>query len=749
MLSMSPHPFRRGAHTLAALLLSSASLLSLGCGSSGALPVGRGAARAESVKPVDVRDPEFAATLYGLIRDGAPSAARDGRLVGVVRRQLDHAAQRFASGNLDRATRSVIGAMYLVRAGEGRSEMIDAAGERALAGAIERLSARGDEGRSLALMQMRAAALAPGSPARAELDQHMSALNTWMQEARTGKLIRKLGAEERSAVARALVDPSPQALEAAALAVDRWIDAAIEFHAEFRQTGERPAREDALEAARALESGGVTMAGIFLRHGDAKGAFEHLNRSSAKRLMPPELVQRIAGAAADDSARDWQAIAGAFAQLESERQDMETGPEPAVVEAALWGASLEAFRRDPKQFGAALLVARTMIDLGLSEGAPLVLAEGLGPKPEARALGAALSMLMSALGEDAGIGDIEAARRTFRAGQGILAAADQPRMAGRLDPAAAQVRFLMASIEVRAGHLTEARPLLEAAVAEEPSVSAFTTLALVERQAGEPKKALETISKALAAPDARAEIADVAEALLLSFEVHRDAGAQELAKSTLDRALSAALAARNAGSTPSDKARAERLLGRVLDGYGDAKGAARAAERALTAAAAERPILGPAVLDAVGRAFVRRDLAAARAALKHGLDADVPDEDLVYGGLWVLLLERELRAAPDGTAERALRAGGERGSWVAKLAAWANGKLSDQELVTAAQSMAQKVEVAFYTAMARKVAGDPAAEERLRAVAKSPVIDLLEVQLARDMVAPRIRADIPEGVKLP
>jgi hypothetical protein len=47
------------------------------------------------------------------------------------------------------------------------------------------------------------------------------------------------------------------------------------------------------------------------------------------------------------------------------------------------------------------------------------------------------------------------------------------------------------------------------------------------------------------------------------------------------------------------------------------------------------------------------------------------------------------------------------------------------------------------------VAGDPSAEQRLRQVASSPVIDLLEVQLARDLTAPRVRADLPGGVKLP
>ncbi|NUQ76959.1 MAG: hypothetical protein HUU21_25780, partial [Polyangiaceae bacterium] len=163
----------------------------------------------------------------------------------------------------------------------------------------------------------------------------------------------------------------------------------------------------------------------------------------------------------------------------------------------------------------------------------------------------------------------------------------------------------------------------------------------------------------------------------------------------------------------------------------------------------ERPLLGATVLDAVGSAFVRRDVTAARAALKHGLEGELGEDELVYAGLWLMFLERDLKVPTDGTAERALRAASDRGSWVGKLAAWAAGKLSDAELATAAQSTPQRVEAAFYMAVAKKVAGDPGAEAKLREVAKSPVIDLLEVHIAREMLAPRWRAEPPGGVKLP
>jgi hypothetical protein len=51
--------------------------------------------------------------------------------------------------------------------------------------------------------------------------------------------------------------------------------------------------------------------------------------------------------------------------------------------------------------------------------------------------------------------------------------------------------------------------------------------------------------------------------------------------------------------------------------------------------------------------------------------------------------------------------------------------------------------------MARRLAGDPSAEQKLKAVASAPVIDLLEVQLARDLTAPRLGAQLPGGVQIP
>lgn len=743
-------PIFARATLLAAL---AAPLFTLGCTPTGA---GRGPAvpGAEgAITPDAVPDATFASSLHKVLRDGAPSGPRLRLLAGVVQRQLAHAAARFGGGHDVRATESVYGALYLLRVGEGRKEMLaEGAADRALAGAIERVSTRGDEGRALALMKMRAAALPAGAPARGMIEQHLAALDAWTRDTHTGSAILRAGADERAKVARALLEPDGRVIEEAAAAIEAWVEAALRYQEDLHQSGKLPTREEAIEAQRALSSGGATMIGLFLRYGDVEGARKHLDGPSMERVVVPALRDRLRDAAGSDEAqaRAFRALAFAFAQKDPDESSPETDVDEDLIAAAIFGSSLEAYRRDPKNFDIAMLLARSLVRFGMPEAAPLVVAEALAARPSPTTASASMALLLSSVAESAEADDLDAALRTFSAAGPLLALADKPELRGRLDPSPARVRFITASIYIRAGNLGEARSLLKAAVAAEPSVSGLTTLAIVERQAGNAKAAEEAIEQATRAPDARVSPVDLAEAHLIAFELLRDASAPpERIQRALDAALTAALAARkSAGNNVPAKTRAERILGHVLEAYGDSKGGARAFDRAIEAAAADRSSLGAAMLDAIGRALVRRDLVAARAALKRGLEGNVSDDDLTYGGLWVSLLERGLGAPTDGTAERALRTSG-KSTWTAKLAAWSSGKLSDADLGAAAQSAAQRVEAAFYTAMGRKAAGDPAAEQRLRDVARAPLVDLLEVQIARELVAPPVRASLPGDVRLP
>jgi hypothetical protein len=735
----------------AALLVAASTAPLVGCGP--VAPPPPHVAEHEPLAPiVDVQDDAFGSSLYRVLRDGKRAPDRQGLLAGVVRRQLAHAAKRFSLGADARGTDSVVGGLYLLRVGEGRGDMIDPAAADALKGAMAKIGPRGDEGRALVLLTMRAAALPANSPERAEVQDHIASLERWILETRKGGPAQLFGADERAKVNRALLDPSEQAVAQATDAIAAWLEQAAKYEAIFRTTGERPDREEAPETFRALRTAAPTLVGLHLRYGDAKAALASVDKMGARRFLSPLLYDRLHRAANNDGAKEWQALASVLARAmgpADEEDENAIEAEPEVAEASLWGATLEAYRRDPAHFPTAALLASQLVRFGMSEAAPLVLGGALEGKPAPQAVAASMEVLLSALDADAGADDIDACRRTFKAAGPLLLAADAAAMRGRIEPPPTRARFLMASIETRAGNLTAARPLLEAAAAAEPSVGVFTLLAAIERQADNGAGALAFVDRALAAPDAAFALLDLSDAHMLAFELHRDAGDAARAADSLSKALNAVMTVRKAVTDTPSRLRAERQLAHVLRGYGDDAGAARAMERAMQIAGEDRLALSATMLDAIGQAFVRKDLASARAALRRGLEADAREEDLVYGGLWVQFLEREQKAASDGTAEQALRRATSRGAWTGKLAAWASGRITETDLANAAQSNAQRIEAAFYTAIARRAAGDPAADTRLRDVAKSPVIELFEVQLAREILAPHTRTDLPRGVAVP
>src|SRR5262249_45187700 len=144
-----------------------------------------------------------------------------------------------------------------------------------------------------------------------------------------------------------------------------------------------------------------------------------------------------------------------------------------------------------------------------------------------------------------------------------------------------------------------------------------------------------------------------AEVLLVMSDITREGGDATGARKPLADALKDLAKARS-GADADDKARVERLISRVLDRFGAAKSAEKALERALEAAPRDKRQAAATIGQIVGRAFVRGDLVAARDGLARGLAADLGREDIVYYALWVRILEKQQRAATDGTAERVL-----------------------------------------------------------------------------------------------
>ncbi len=651
------------------------------------------------------------------------------------------------------------GAFLLARTGEFRLEMV-AGGDAALSSAIAVVAPRGDEGRAAAFMTMRNSLLQPGVPARRDNEEHLAALRTWMRDTRKRGGMEALGSEQRVQTIRSIVEPGPESMKAARDATMRWIDQALKMNEDRKVGALRPRREDLLEAFRAFRSGAETLVALYLRHGDAAGALAEIERTAARKITPPSLYERLDRAASGGDAAAWRDL---LAWLWSpERKDspgppgIEADPElavdPNLLRAAQLGTAVEAYRLDPTGADVSVVLANLLVVHGLPEAAPLVLADGTVTHPTSTLLSRALTMILQIILREESADDIKTARRVYAASEPLLSLASKPEWRGKVQPGVARLRLAMGTIETRAGNLAAAKALLENSASMEPSVEALVTLAAIERQAGKPEAALAQLTRALATPEAKQNPLSAGEAQLNAYELHQDMGAADKAKAALVSALNVTLEARKRANNAVTKGHAERLLARVLFRFSDAAGAARATERAFVAAGQDKRELSATVLEAAQRAFLKKDVTAARAAVNRGLAGELPDDDLVYAALWLLFTERETKARSDGTATRALASIKDNGRWPSRLAGWGLGRIKETDLHAAARTMGQKTEASFYTALGRKVAGDGAADKALAEVAKSPAIDLVEVQLARDLLAGPARftnGPTPAGVSIP
>lgn len=559
-------------------------------------------------------------------------------------------------------------------------------------------------------------------------------------------------ATQRAAVERALFAPSKPAMDGAAKATVAWVKRALRFNAADAPIRSNFDREEAIAAYHAIRAGGAALVALHLRNGDAAGALKAVDDADLSRVVPPGLSDRLQRAAEDDDPAAWADLFHLFQSAVDSRRP-ETGLSEDLARAAAWGSALELYRSQPGSPQAAMAVAELMLHYGMAEAAPLVLAGALGNQPSAGDLGNAMAIVLQAvIGED-DIGQHEAARRTFAAAQPILHLAESKPMVGRVRPSAARMHYVMGALEAQAGALSRARPELEASVKEQPSIECYKLLAAIDRQQGADAKALDSLERVIQLAAGTGNRADEADAWLSTFEIEREKGHDKKARTALATALQRALDARKLAHSFADQAKAERLLASILDLYGDKRGARRATQRAYEASRSDRGQLTATILDATRRALLGGDLRAGREAVKKAVDANLDDDDLVYAALWLKLLEEKLKVSDDGTVEEAFEAIDESSYWPSRLRAWARGRIDDKALLAAARNRVQRTEAKFYTAMRHQVGGDAAAAlPRLEEVAKSQAIELVEVAIARDVVAKRrgsLGLQLPTGVKIP
>ncbi len=711
----------------------------MGCAGASTVAPARasGSESAPAISVPAVSDDAFAAAVRDLLLTNPSKSERLNRLAAVEGRQMTRAADHFHRKAPKPGLRAVTGALLLLREGELRPGLLGDHGVEAVRGAVREVATRGDEGRSLALYNLLQRL---GNDAdKDDAKGHLEALRTWVGSAvASGGPIQSAGAIEEVAVLRSLLEPSEAARRDAVKVTTEWIKRALDLQAqvkEHRAIGASIPREEIGEAERALVTGANVLVDLYLVRGDAAGALNVLNNSGAAELARKDLITALKEANDSPSAAHWIDLMRE-ARMSSDGQggeQQDDGPEDEdLVRAATFGAALEAYRLDPTEPEAAGVVAASLAELGMGEASPAVLAAAAKAHPDARVLALSLALTVRVLETATDADDPDAARRTFAAAAPLLAVADAARI--EIAPDAPHVRALMGEIELREGRLAPARTLLTQAVTADKSGAIYLPLAHLDEHDGKSGDVARDIEQALAARDTKEDAALRGSVLLYQSDVARQHGDVKAARGPLTEALKVLLKARTSPDD-GDRARSDRVLVKVLDRFGATAAADRTVERALDAAGKNKDEASATIALAMGRALVHADLVGGRRTFQRALAADLDQDDLVYYALCLRLLEKQLKAQPDGATERVFSTALDDGRWTGKLAQYGAGLVDDAALLKAAKTPAQHTEALFYTAMSQRARGDArGAMTGLGEVVKSDGIDLMEVGIARELL---------------
>lgn len=730
------------------LVLVLLGVSAVGCTPKNAAPPRSAAApEATPIEAVAVDDEGFAAATVSVLQTPTQSPRRLGLLVGVVQRQLERATHYFEAGHEEMGLAAVRGALFLVRSGELRSEML-AGRSSALSHAAAAFARRGNEGQADALYSLLVERL-PQGPEHAEAAEHLKALRRWQDDTRQPGSMQARAAAQEAAMQQALLDPSSAALERAHQESVQWAEQALTFGAEQLPPQSHFEQDEAMEAFRAIRTAPLTLVALYLRQGNAAGALSALDHDAIARITAPSLRQRVESAATDNDPEAWVELFRLF-QSSDAAEEAGISIDPDLARAAAFGAAIELYRAEPDSFRSAMPICSLLLAQGMGEAAPLILERALQGSDQTREASWAMRFVLEAIRQADALDDLPAARRTFTHASTLLELSRREVYGGRVTPSASRVHFFMGALEAGAGELDRAHPLLERAVELEPTADALRLLASIERQRKKYDRALAALDRVVAISKGTGDTAAQAETQLFRFELLREMGDAAKAEESLESALMLGLSARASAQAGQDLAIAERVLGRVLEHYDEREAARRAAKRAYEASRNDVRQLTETVLDSSRRALILGDLRTARDSVRRAISADLPDEDMVYAALWLKLLEQRMKVVSDGTADEALSQIDTGNGWTSKLAAWGRGKLSAQDLLRAATSRTEKVEAKFYTAMMNP--NEERAADELRQVAVSEAIQLVEVTIARDLLSTRERLPkpkLPRNVQLP
>lgn len=706
------------------------------------------------VTPPVLTEDAFAPTVVGLLSSGEATQGRTAQIASAVHHLLGRARVYFERGLSPQALEVVAGALLLARSGELHPKSLTGY-SAVLVDAADEAARRGDEGRARAFYELAKAASAdPKATTEAKATEHLAALRSWEAATQSDGTMQAASSHAVSAVKRALVSRQASVVGEAEQEVVRWVERAVDINRVDAPIQTMFDHDERIAARLAFLTGAQTMIALHLRDGNAAAALGALDSDVMTAIREPRWVSGLMSAAEGDAEAwfDWYRLyQSALEQPEFFDSDL--------ARAAQWGIAVELQRADVATVTSTLPLITLLIQFGMPDVAPALLAPRAKTTGEAldatelEARQTALGLVYQSLESLEEHNDIALARVVFKQTEPLL------RAWAPVGEAAKGLRAVdfyetMGSLEVRHANLERALPLLEYASSVRPSVETLRLLAGIERQRGNLERALAlSVQLRELAAAQQLPIAE-SQGWLLTYDLQVELGKTADAATTLNKALGQLLTLRQNPATPRFAAAIERNLAQVLERYGQFDAARRANERARSASVSDAVQLSDVLLDEARRALTYSELSHGRLALRHALEAGIENASLTYAAVWQQLLELRVQAVSDGTVEEAFSRVLGGSGWTGVLALWATGKLSDEALLNRASSDSERVEARFYAAM-REFAqsATPTSKELLQTVAQSPSIELIEVRIARDLTAKSGagagRPTVPDGIVLP
>lgn len=478
----------------------------------------------------------------------------------------------------------------------------------------------------------------------------------------------------------------------------------------------------------------ISVAAVYLRQGDVTGALAHLKTLGPLAGVEARLTEML------ESAQE-ESTDGASAMLELIRRFQEGG----MFDVAQ-GLALTGLRQRPYEPAFAVRLGRIAAEQGNFEAAMGWYTEAVRLAPDERTVYDEILDVLNGVMEQGLFGsNVEETRAIGNRAAQIL----EQRLKRWPDPPPPvkpeDLYLALGIAEMNAGHPEEAEQRLRAGLQANESVGGHLQLGFLLGRVGRPKEAAENYVRALELIDARETDADpprraevlesLGDALRLSGE-----GAQA------EVAYAKGLAVWDANLTRLKGMRmglAQLRRGVLLGHLHKSADARTAFEQAME--------LAPDVRETYATIFVHLlisepDAVFAQRVFRQAQNQmSLSPEWKVYFALWLqAIIQRSAHAAPNapkppvadadiGGVLAELASGDD---WFAKLAKFASGKLTYEQLLASASDVGQRTEAYFYESMQRLGNGDIlGAREMLQRVLQAQMVSFYEFAIAQELIA--------------